>query len=322
MMLFQENKVGVKADYKIAATGNVNKNKGNGKALSAGQLKKKKAKQQRLVRAVIQLIFFISMPSAFVAGFSGVKYIFNQIGTGSVLEKNSFLLTLIGLCGFTVFGGRFFCGYVCAFGSLGDFVYWGSGLVQTKVLKRKKQYSPPEGMFSLAQKLKYLILVLIVILCTMGVYSSFSGISPWDIFSQLTAGRLNLNGYITGLILMILILAGMAVQERFFCQFLCPMGAVFALLPVFPVSILKRDEPNCAKGCTACQKKCPVHLRLDEDSLRSGECIRCGKCSGVCPRGNIHSFAGQLSGDELWMVVGKAVLFFAMGVMLGLCRFA
>lgn len=314
MMLFQENK------------------------MTAGQLKKKKAKQQRFVRAVIQLIFFISMPSAFVAGFSGVKYIFNQIGTGSVLESNSFLLTLIGLCGFTILFGRFFCGYVCAFGSLGDFVYWISGLVQTKVLKRKKQYSLPDGTFSifqkvhpsgthewmcfaLFQKVKYLILVLIVVLCALGVYGGLSGISPWDIFSQLTAGRLNINGYVVGLVLLILIVAGMAAQERFFCQFLCPMGAVFALLPVLPVSILKRDEPNCARGCSACQKKCPVHLRLEEDSIRSGECIRCGKCNGVCPRGNIHSFAGQLSGNELWLVAGKAVLFFAMGVMLGLCRF-
>lgn len=321
MMLFQENKVSLGAGNKTAATGTSNINKGSGKPLTAGQLKKKKAKQQRLIRAVIQLIYFISMPSAFVAGFSGVKYIFNQIGTGSVLERNSFLLTLIGLCGFTILFGRFFCGYVCAFGSLGDFVYWISGLVQTKVLKQKKQYALPDGIFSIVQKVKYLILVLIVVLCALGVYGNLSGTSPWDIFSQLTAGRFDVSGHVVGLILLILIVAGMAAQERFFCQFLCPMGAVFALLPVLPVSILKRNEPNCAKGCSACQKKCPVHLRLEEDSLHSGECIRCGKCTGVCPRGNIHTFAGKLSGNEVWLVVGKAVLFFAMGVMLELCRF-
>ena len=289
--------------------------------LTPAQMKKKKAKQQRLIRAAIQLIFFISMPSAFVAGFSGVKYIFNQIGTGSVLEASSFLLTLIGLCGFTILFGRFFCGYVCAFGSLGDFVYWISGLVQTKILKKKKPYALPEMIFSKAQKIKYVILALIVILCALGVYGNLSGTSPWDIFSQLTAGRLSLDGYAVGLVLLILIIAGMAAQERFFCQFLCPMGAVFALLPVLPVSVLKRDEPNCAKGCSACQKKCPVHLRLEDDGIHSGECIRCGKCSGVCPRGNIHSFAGRLSGSESWLAAGKAVLFFAMGVMLGLCRF-
>ena len=34
-----------------------------------------------------------------------------------------------------------------------------------------------------------------------------------------------------GIVLLILIMAGMCTQERFFCQFLCPMGAVFAIMP-------------------------------------------------------------------------------------------
>ena len=35
---------------------------------------------------------------------------------------------------------------------------------------------------------------------------------------------------IIGIILLILILIGMAFKKRFFCQFLCPMGAVFSIL--------------------------------------------------------------------------------------------
>ncbi len=29
---------------------------------------------------------------------------------------------------------------------------------------------------------------------------------------------------------------------------------------------------------------------LSEDSLRDGECIRCGKCTLICPRRNISVF--------------------------------
>lgn len=297
------------------------KEKRSDRLLTAGQMKKKKAGQQRFVRAVIQLIFFISMPSAFVAGFSGVKYIFNQIGTGNVLETNSFLFTLIGLSVFTILFGRYFCGYVCAFGTLGDFVYWISGLVQTKVFKQKKQFSLPEACFSVLQKVKFLLLALIIIFCALGIYGRFSGTSPWEVFSMLTAGRLSLGSCAIGTVLLLLILAGMALQERFFCQFLCPMGAVFALLPVLPVSILKRNESGCRKGCSLCRKKCPVHLRLEEDSLHSGECIRCGKCAAACPGENIHCLGGSLTGNELWLVIGKGVLFFFMGACLGLCRF-
>ncbi|MDY4971725.1 MAG: 4Fe-4S binding protein, partial [Lachnospiraceae bacterium] len=99
--------------------------------------KSTKIKRQRQLRAAIQLLFFISMPSAFVAGFSGVKYIFTQIGTGSALEKNSFLLVLAGLAVFTILFGRYFCGYICAFGTMGDFVYWISGMVQKKLFQKK-----------------------------------------------------------------------------------------------------------------------------------------------------------------------------------------
>ncbi|MCI6732820.1 MAG: 4Fe-4S binding protein [Lachnospiraceae bacterium] len=310
MTAFQENKDAVKQPVFGK----------EGKTLTAGQLKKKKAAIQRLMRAVIQAIFFITMPSAFVAGFSGVKYIFNQIGTGSVLEVGSFLITLIGLVIFTILFGRYFCGYVCAFGTLGDFVFWISGFVQAKIFRKKKQFSLQESCFSVCQKIKYLILTLIVVFCALGIYGKFSGTSPWDVFSMMTAGRFNLKGYAVGMILFLAILVGMALQERFFCQFLCPMGAVFALLPILPISVLKRNEASCRKGCSLCQKKCPVHLKLTDDSLLSGECIRCGKCAADCPGENIQ-FTGRLTGNELWLVIVQAVIFFIMGTLLGLCRF-
>ena len=69
------------------------------------------------------------MPGAFVAGFSGVKQIFLHIGAGEVLSADSFTLSLLGLCGFTLLFDRFFCGYACAFGSLGDAVWALSGLM-------------------------------------------------------------------------------------------------------------------------------------------------------------------------------------------------
>ena len=87
-------------------------------------VKRKTANRSRaLTRAAVQALFFVTMPGAFVAGFNGIKFIFRQMGTGSVLELSSFVMVLIGLAGFTVLFGRFFCGYVCSFGALGDFIY-------------------------------------------------------------------------------------------------------------------------------------------------------------------------------------------------------
>ena len=81
-------------------------------------VKRRTANRNRaLVRAAVQVLFFVTMPGAFVAGFNGIKYIFRTMGSGSVLEINSFAMVLIGLGGFTVLFGRFFCGYICSFGN-------------------------------------------------------------------------------------------------------------------------------------------------------------------------------------------------------------
>lgn len=292
------------------------------KPLTAAQKRQRALKHRAWLRAGVQVFFFLTMPGAFVAGFSGVKHLFQWIGGGELLQLDSFVLSLIGLCGFTVLFGRFFCGYVCAFGGLGDFVYWLSGLVQKKLLRRKKQFQFPERVVTIGQKLKYLVLLLIAILCALGVYGRLTGTSPWDVFSRLTAWKLPASGYGIGITLFALILIGMAAQPRFFCQFLCPMGAVFALLPVLPFAQLHRNSSQCIPGCSACAKRCPVNLKLDDTNLRSGECIACEACVGTCPKGNISCWDVRLFDGKFWLpVLIKAVLFFILGVCLGLCRF-
>ena len=88
---------------------------------------------------------------------------------------------------------------------------------------------------------KYGILLLIALCCFAGVYQKARGTSPWDVFSMLHAGNFRLSSYIPGIVLLVLILVGMFFEERFFCHFLCPMGAVFSLLPILPFFTLHRN---------------------------------------------------------------------------------
>ena len=76
----------------------------------AAQKHQRSLKRRAGLRAAVQLVFFVAMPGAFVAGFNGAKQIFLKIGTGDVLTADSFVLALLGLCGFTFLFGRFFCG--------------------------------------------------------------------------------------------------------------------------------------------------------------------------------------------------------------------
>lgn len=134
------------------------------KPLTAAQQRQRDKKRRTWLRTGVQLFFFVSMPGAFVAGFSGVKQIFLHIGAGEVLSVDSFTLSLLGLCGFTLLFDRFFCGYACAFGSLGDAVWALSGLIQKKLFHRKKQLRLPERAVLLGQKVKYLLLAWLVAL--------------------------------------------------------------------------------------------------------------------------------------------------------------
>ena len=184
------------------------------KPLTAAQQRQRDKKRRTWLRTGVQLFFFVSMPGAFVAGFSGVKQIFLHIGAGEVLSVDSFTLSLLGLCGFTLLFDRFFCGYACAFGSLGDAVWALSGLIQKKLFHRKKQLRLPERAVLLGQKVKYLLLAWLVALYVTRQEKMLTGASPWEVFSRLTALHLPPEGFGVGIGLLVLILLGMAVQKQ------------------------------------------------------------------------------------------------------------
>ncbi len=282
--------------------------------------KKKKTLLRNSFEVFIRTLFFLTMPAAFSSGFLGVKLIFNAIGAGEPINIDR-IWVLAGLLVFTIIFGRFFCGFVCAFGTLGDLVYFISGVVQKKLFKRKKQIAIPEKASAVLQKLKYIILFAVVMLCLFGIYSKLSGISPWDVFSRFMILKLPTSDYIIGIILFALIIIGMAFKKRFFCRFLCPMGAIFSLLPVLPFSRIHRDESNCIKGCQACKMNCPVHIKPGEDILGEGECISCEKCMNICPKKNLTRPERRIIKNDIVLLLVKAAIFFVMGIFLGLFRF-
>lgn len=249
---------------------------------------KKKLKIFTIVRIVIQLIFFVLMPAVFSTAFMGAKYIAEQIFKREVIAVNPFVETLIVLLVITILFGRYFCGYACAFGSLGDWVFGISAAVQKKF--RKKVFKLPVTIIAKLQYVKYAVLLVILGMCVGGRYSMIGKYDPWEVFASIRAGNFSMErSSVWAIVLLIVIIMGMCFVERFFCSFLCPMGAIFSIMPILPFATFNRDKEKCAKGCTLCVKTCPAALSLGEENSKYGDCFQCGRCSIKCPKKSIKN---------------------------------
>lgn len=292
---------------------------GRMKKIDVKNLSKKQKKQLNTwLRALIQLLYFLFLPSAFTAAFGGVKYMFTQIGVEAKIELTSFVAVLLVLCAYTIVFGRFFCGFACAFGSLGDALH----AIYLKICKKlkKKPVSLKKEWEQWLILLKYVLLAGIVLACFFGVYGNARGTSPWDVFSMIHAGNFRLSAYKIGIAVLILLMIGMAFIERFFCRFFCPMGAIFSLLPILPFFSLERKRESCIKGCSKCTRSCPAKIELREakTSIVQGECFQCQKCIDGCPKGNVTCGVGILKGNEIGFTVFKAVLLLCLFMWLGI----
>ena len=249
------------------------------------------AKVNRWQRLAIQVVFLIFAPQTFSLAFAGVKQLFVALGELETFEANTFLILLLLLVALTVVFGRFFCGYLCAFGTIGDILYKVVDFPLKKL--HVKRPALPDKVENVLRCLKYVVLAFFLVTSAIGLSGTISVYSPWTAFGRLLALNIeDLN--VIGLGLLVIIAIGMICKERFFCEFLCPMGAVFSLLPILPFGNHRRDASVC-DSCGACKRNCPVNIVPPAEGAQMGECLACGRCETVCPHGCI----GQCSPDQL-----------------------
>lgn len=250
---------------------------------------KKKISIIQTMRHVVQLIFFLLLPGLYISTFSGIKQIYLAlIGQGAGLTQLlPQIVEVVSIIPITILLGRFFCGWMCSFGALGDLIYSISSKlfnINCKVNKTTDKY---------LKLFKYALLIfLIAFIWTMDI-TVFAAFNPWDVFGNLATITQVPNftyiasNFMPGLIIFVLIILGSVFIERFFCRYMCPLGAVFAITSKLRTAKIKKPKAKC-ESCRICTNNCAMGIQLYKgDEVRNGECIQCMKCISACPRKNV-----------------------------------
>ncbi len=215
--------------------------------------------------------------------------------------------------------GRAFCGYVCPMGSTID-------LLQRLIYPKPKLKSSRVGYDSnpVHRSLKYYILVVVVSAAIGGVSLAFLfapialatrfwGLVVYPMLLWIADVGLDLatpiyryfpdlayiqiqrrvfatNFFIAGFIVFI---SALAIKgPRFWCSYLCPAGAIFAIFSKTPV--IRRSVNSSCTECGKCVRNCPMAaIRENPHVTAHRECLVCLRCKEICPEKAISFYRGN-----------------------------
>ena len=292
-----------KACVKYCPTGAVTKSLG----LEIGKPFHKKAWNWKTARMIVQyslLILFLFLMYQTLSGhtFPIPINIFSRANllqalasmVGGKAAIGNFWPALIVLA-ITLLFGRVWCGWICPTGAVFE-------LYGPKDRKIKEQWM---------RRVKYVILFTVIL---MAIFNSMAYLwfEPITVFvrgltSLVKPGMDYLAaedkaafewpgfGWWSIAIPFVVALLLNLIEKRFWCRYLCPLGALIGLLSKF--SLFKRvvDQKACVK-CGACTKKCPMGAIAPENNYISdpAECIMCMDCEPRCPMLAISNEKGKM----------------------------
>jgi polyferredoxin len=217
--------------------------------------------------------------------FGGIETLLPYLFTGHLLKSTNLLnfSVLIATLGVSLVAGRAFCGWLCPLGAIQDFVAeWTRKLLGEKRHIRGKPSKTilplrlPASIDRPLRYAKYIVLPWIVI------GSLFTAFPPLREFCPV---RAVFGLHMTSLlwITLAVFLAGSILVERFWCKYLCPLGAALAIFnKISPVRIVS-DADHC-NNCRRCDIECSMGIQDVPDNLSDPECIRCMECLETCAR--------------------------------------
>lgn len=236
--------------------------------------------------------------------FGGVETFYQYIVSGGSFINHTHLSNLVVLASVIVLSlvaRGAFCGWICPFGALQEWLYAASTWVQKRVpplgramraLKKRLGVRPPRlGLLPeptiisrIDQVLrygKYVVLALIIGGTVAYGTMIFRDYDPWSALLEIGALEVTAGTIILGIVAI----AALFV-ERPWCRYACPLGAVVGIVGMASPVRIQRHGSECS-GCNLCTKSCPMGLNVATMSdLTHRDCNTCLVCVESCSTPN------------------------------------
>ncbi|MBF0629037.1 MAG: regulatory protein NosR [Magnetococcales bacterium] len=180
-----------------------------------------------------------------------------------------------------LFWGRgAFCGWLCPFGALTELL----NLVARTL--HVPQFRLPFAWHERLWAFKYVLFLglLAISLSSMAMAERLAEIEPFKTVVLLRFDR----EWPYVLWAVALLVAGLFV-ERFFCRYLCPLGAAIAIPGRMRIFAWLKRRRQCGELCSNCGNECLVQAIQPNGEIHPNECLYCLHCQlnyvneAVCP---------------------------------------
>ena len=194
-------------------------------------------------------------------------------GLGSFLyDPVSLLVIAATLLSFLVWGRGTFCGWLCPFGALQEF---------TAMITRKLGLRPRQMPAAPARWLSRGRYVLLAALCVAAAFAprvaeTMVEIEPFKTAITVVFER---SWPFVAYALVLLVLAG--VYYKFFCRYLCPLGALMTIGGKLRIADWLPRRSECGQPCQRCRHDCAYDAIRDEGAIDYDECFQCLDCVGI-----------------------------------------
>jgi NosR/NirI family nitrite reductase transcriptional regulator len=169
-----------------------------------------------------------------------------------------------------LFWGRgVFCGWLCPFGALQELLNEAARALGVR------QVTMPFSLHERLWPIKYVIFLGLFALSLHSLTRAFVAAEVEPFKTAITLHFWRPWPFVA--FAVALLLAGLVI-ERFYCRYLCPLGAALAIPARLRMFDWLKRRPQCGTECRICATRCTVAAIHPDGRINPNECIHCLNC--------------------------------------------